>query len=115
MCLDDEASGGCVDPGSEDSGRMRRMEQRKSKQDREQKLHPIQCSATALRQLGIDSASTNRQLVKKCAVKGGGLERVKLPRGQVKNLTNRHREAIVAAPLLGSTHLPIADKRLDTK
>src|SRR5215831_12238135 len=46
VCLDDEASGGCVDPGSEDSGRMRRIEQRKSKQDREQKLHPIQCSAT---------------------------------------------------------------------
>jgi hypothetical protein len=40
------------------------MEQRKSKQDREQKLHAIQCSATLLRQLGIDSANTHRQLVK---------------------------------------------------
>jgi len=65
VCLDDEASGGCVDPGSEDSGRMLRMEQRKSKQDREQKLHPIQCSATVLRQLAIGSANTNRQLAKK--------------------------------------------------
>src|SRR5690348_14042996 len=42
---------------------MRRMEQRKSKQDSEQKLHPIQCSATVLRQLGLNSAHTNRQLV----------------------------------------------------
>jgi hypothetical protein len=40
------------------------MEQRKSKQDREQKLHPIQCSVTILRQLGIDSANTNRQAAK---------------------------------------------------
>jgi hypothetical protein len=64
VCLDDEASGGCVDPGSEDSGRMRRMEQRKSKQDGEQQFHPIQCSANVLRQLGIDSANTNRPLVK---------------------------------------------------
>jgi hypothetical protein len=40
------------------------MEQRKSKQDREQKLHPIQCSATVLRQFGIDSANPNRRLVK---------------------------------------------------
>ena len=30
------------------------MEQRKNKQDCEQKLHPIQCSATVLRQLGND-------------------------------------------------------------
>jgi hypothetical protein len=59
VCLDDEASGGCVDPGSEDSRRMRRMEQRKSKQYREQKLHAIQCSANVLRQLGIDSANTS--------------------------------------------------------
>src|SRR5262245_40981970 len=29
------------------------MEQWKNKQDREQKIHPIQCSATDLRQLGI--------------------------------------------------------------
>jgi len=40
------------------------MEQRKSKQDREQKLHPIQCSATVFGQLAIDSAHTNRQLLK---------------------------------------------------
>ena len=57
MCLDDEASGGCVEPGSEDNGGMRRREQRKSKQDREQKLHPIQCSATVLRRLGINEAT----------------------------------------------------------
>lgn len=51
MCLDDEASYGCIDPGSKDSGRMPGREQRKSKQDREQKLHPTQCSATVSRQL----------------------------------------------------------------
>ena len=44
----------------------------------------VQCSATVLRQLDIDSANTNRQLVKKCAVKGSGLQRVKLPRGRQK-------------------------------
>src|SRR5690242_6012438 len=32
---------------------MRRMEPGKSKHDREQKLHPIECSATVLRQLRI--------------------------------------------------------------
>lgn len=46
MCLDDEAPGGRIDPGPEDSGCVRRMKQWKDKQDREQKLHPIQCSAT---------------------------------------------------------------------
>jgi len=40
------------------------MEQRKSKQDRQQKLHPIQCSAPFLRQLGIVSVNNHRQLVK---------------------------------------------------
>jgi len=64
VCFDDEASGGCVDTGSEDSGRMRRIEQGKSKQDREQKLHPIQCSATSCVKLGIDSGNTNGELVK---------------------------------------------------
>ena len=64
--LDDEVSGTCVDPGSVDSGRMRRMEQRKSKQDCEQKLHLIQCSATVLRQLGIDQPIPIARLVKSC-------------------------------------------------
>src|ERR1041385_7793379 len=40
--LDDEASGGSVDAGSEDRGRMLRVEQRNDKQDREKKRHRIQ-------------------------------------------------------------------------
>ena len=59
--LNDEASGGCVDPGSENSGRMRRMKERESKQDREQKLHPVQCSATILRLPGIGSVDKRNE------------------------------------------------------
>src|SRR5689334_12882611 len=52
VCLDHEASSGCVDSRPEDAGCMRRMERRKSQQDREQKHHPVQCSATVFETAG---------------------------------------------------------------